>query len=256
MKIERRERQLYAMEYLAAGRSAVHALHPAAKLPATSVFVICVVSFGMRNAVSVSPYLLYLFLLAAVSETPWRPLLAHLALALPLLLPLAVSNLLLGGDAVLCVTLILKAFLTVSAVLLLVAATGIDELFACLARMYVPQFFIMLLMTVYRYLGLLLEQVHTMRAAYLARTLGMRNVRMADAGVFVGQLRLRSIDRAERVHNAMLFRGYHGTPACAAPRRMRMCDVLFLSAITALSVLFRLWNVPERLRNLILRVIV
>jgi cobalt/nickel transport system permease protein len=54
-----------------------------------------------------------------------------------------------------------------------------------------------------------------------------------------GSLFLRSLERSERVHSAMLARGYNGQPpaAPAAPLNSRQGRTLVLGLITALILL-------------------
>ena len=67
---------------------------------------------------------------------------------------------------------------------------------------------------------------------------------MRHMGSFVGQLLIRSSDRAERVYAAMKCRGYPGI----APRSARVpiiaADAVFLVSTTVPFILLRVFDLP------------
>ena len=81
----------------------------------------------------------------------------------------------------------------------------------------------------YRYLSVLLEEAGQMALAYRLRSNGERSIRMRDMGSFLGQLLLRSFDRAERVYTAMTCRGFSGRYR-EHKRPMGLKDWLLLAA--------------------------
>jgi cobalt/nickel transport system permease protein len=61
-----------------------------------------------------------------------------------------------------------------------------------------------------RYFSVLLREAASLFTAYRHRSPGAGGVQMRHMGVFLGQLMLRSFDRAERVYGAMKCRGFDG----------------------------------------------
>jgi cobalt/nickel transport system permease protein len=61
-------------------------------------------------------------------------------------------------------------------------------------------------------------------------------------GSFLGQLLLRSVDRAERVYRAMKCRGFSGVYHADAPRALRPADIAFLLAVPAALACLRFFN--------------
>ena len=74
--------------------------------------------------------------------------------------------------------------------------------------MHVPGMLVMLFEMIYRYMGTLADEAATMVMAYRMRGNGKQWPDLRHFGPFVGQLLLRSADRAERVYHAMQCRGY------------------------------------------------
>ena len=80
------------LEQLSAGRSAVHALHPLAKLLVTLVFLIAVVSFDRYALGRLVPFVFYPVILMAVAEIPYGLILKRTLVALPFGLFAGLSN--------------------------------------------------------------------------------------------------------------------------------------------------------------------
>ena len=196
----------------------------------------------------------YPLLLAAWAEAPQSLLWRRFALALPFCLAAGIANILLDREPALllgqlaisygllsCLTLVLKCYLTVMALLLLVAVTPLPELGRCLLRFHVPPLFVDLLLLTYRYLGALLTEAGAVYLAYSLRSPLAKGVAWQDMGSLAGNLLLRSFDRAERVYQAMLCRGYaRGLRLHEAARPWRREDRLYLLLAGGGMLLLRL----------------
>ncbi len=120
---------------------------------------------------------------------------------------------------------------TLSAVLLM-ATTTLPEVLTALERMRVPRLFVMIAGLTYRYLFVLTGEATRMKAALAARNWRPRSAAHAGAaGRVAGALFLRAHARGERVHLAMVARGYSGTMPAAEPVRLVRADVLFLTLV-------------------------
>ena len=180
-----RVRELRALEGLSAGKTAVHRLHPLAKLVCAFAFIVAVVSFGRYEFLRLAPYLFYPFVMMGLAELPYRLLLPRVLIALPFCLFAGVSNVLLdrGAAFLICgvavsfgalslATILLKTYLCVMAALILVATMPFTELTAQLRRLHVPMVFVMVFETTFRYVGVFFEEVHSMQVAYRLRSCG------------------------------------------------------------------------------------
>jgi len=87
--------------------------------------------------------------------------------------------------------------------------------------------------SMYRYIALLSEEFTTMRRAAASRNLthNARRQRLV-LGNMIGSLFLRTYDRGERIHQAMLSRGYGGLPPVAEFPQTRRRDLLAISLLT------------------------
>ena len=242
-----------ALDELARQDTAIHRLHPLAKVLVTLGFVIGVIASPRYNLPGLCPFFLYPFILAALGEVPFSSVLTRVWPALPFVLFAGLSNLLLdraplfavGGvavskGAVACLVLVLKTFLSVSGVILLCATTPGDQLIKALSQLSVPEGLTTVCLLCFRYLSLLMGEAAAMTRAYSLRSTGKGGVNMRDLGSFGGQLLLRSADRAERVYGAMCCRGYTGRyPASCLPA-MKGTDRLYLCAMLGVFLLLGL----------------
>ncbi len=246
-------RELLALEELAAGDTRVHRLHPGSKLAATLFYIVSVVSIGRLDFPALSPFFFYPALILALSGIPVRAVARRVLVALPFALFAGVSNLffepLADGIASL-VVLVAKTILTVSAVVILMATTPSPRLFATLRRIGVPKLLVTVLMLGIRYLTLIADEAGRMARAYRLRARTDRGILMKDMGSFVGQLLLRSVDRAERVYAAMKLRGYDGEYPIEGVRKVDGKSVAFFLAVAASSTLFRLFTMTDLLNLL------
>ena len=116
------------------------------------------------------------------------------------------------GLAAVALTLLAKDTLAFLATLLLVQVTPFRTLLTALRRLGTPAALVATLQFMYRYLFVLTEELDRMVTARRART--FRRSGRLDWGLLtglIGVLFLRAFERGERVHSAMLARGWDGT---------------------------------------------
>lgn len=256
--------EIYSLEQLAGGETVIHRLHPGAKLLVTLVYIITVVSFDRYTFGRLIPYVFYPFIIMALSETPWRMVGKRVLLALPFVVLAGVSNIIfdtapaitLGSFAISqgvlsCVAIVFRTFLCVTAVMILVAVTPFAHLSAQLRRIHVPEIFILLFEMTYRYIGSLLEETASMYMAYQLRHTHHKGLEMKHMGPFVGQLLLRSFDRAERIYAAMKCRGYGTWGGEHAIRPWKSGDITFAAVVCIPCILLRVFDVTALINQLI-----
>lgn len=129
----------------------------------------------------------------------------------------------------------------VSLILFLSMSTPANKLLLAASWFRVPKIFIELTLLVYRYVFVLIEEVVAIRNAQKVR-LGYCNWRqsMKSLGILGGSLILRAYDRAERVFEAMIARGYTGTMAINYQPKFSRKDYLATLGLSAILVVFYL----------------
>ncbi|WP_334174329.1 cobalt ECF transporter T component CbiQ [Pseudoxanthobacter sp.] len=149
--------------------------------------------------------------------------------------PLAVSSTGLARAALIA--------LKVSACVLLLAALlgGLDpaRLGATLHALYVPERFSRLFVMTARYVSLIRDEVRRLTDSMRARGFRPRSTRHTwrSYGNLVGMILVRALDRAERVEEAMLCRGYAGRFPYAALSAPQHRDWIAFAVISGTGLL-------------------
>lgn len=218
------------------GDSPLHRLPPHCKLVAVVVFVFAVVATPREEYWAFGAYAVLLAVAAAVGRVPAgyvaRRVVVEIpfvvfALALPFLatgpktefLGLTVSHSgLLGAWNILA-----KGTLGVVASILLAATTTVRDLLHGMERLRMPQLLVQIMQFMVRYATVIAGEMSRMRVARESRGFRAKDVRQLPVvAKSAGALFIRSYERGERVHLAMLSRGYTGTmPVIADIRASR-----------------------------------
>ena len=150
-------------------------------------------------------------------------------------------------------TLMGKGVLCLMASFLLMATTPIDCLCAALRRLHVPTMIVTLLLLTYRYVGVMTQELAVMTDAYHLRAPGQKGIHVSAWGSFLGQLLLRSMDRAQELYSSMLLRGYHEHFHYADIPRFSPRDGLYTLGCTAVFLLLRFVPLAQAVGSLFVR---
>ncbi|MGW6535118.1 cobalt ECF transporter T component CbiQ [Streptomyces sp. NPDC055051] len=207
------------------GDSPVHRLPPHTKLAAVLGFVLVVVTTPREAVWAFAGYAALIGAVAAVARVPAGFLLRRLAIELPfvgfaLLMPFVVpgeQTELLGVSVSVpglwgAWNILAKGTLGVAASVLLAATTELRALVLGLQRLGLPSLLVQIASFMIRYGDVITDELRRMSVARRSRGFEARGVR--HWGVLAktaGALFIRSYERGERVHLAMVSRGYTGT---------------------------------------------
>lgn len=245
------------LDRIAAGDSIIHRIDPRAKVIATAIFIVCVVSFGRYEVLALLPFVLFPVVLASEGGVPF-PLVGRILLVVsPFALLVGIFNpwfdreavaqiagLEVSGGWVSYLSIVLRFLLTASAALVLTATTSFNGVCLALQKLRVPAVFVTQLLLLYRYIYVLADEGLRMDRARRLRSRGRRGMGMKIHGQMLGQLLLRTFARAQRIYLAMKCRGFEGEIRVARRLRFRPRDLVFVVGWSGLFVLFRFVNVP------------
>ena len=265
-KMQKAIRELAEMDELAARSSPIHALHPLAKLIATIAYIVVTLSFDKYDLGGLVPMALWPILLFQISGIDVKSCFYKLRIVLPLVMAvglfnpffdktvvLKLGNLAVTGGSLSMLTLMLKGLFCLMASFLLMATTPIDKLCAALRQLHVPKMLVTLLLLTYRYVGVMTEELAVMTDAYHLRAPGQKGIHISAWGSFLGQLLLRSMDRAQELYSSMLLRGYHQHFHYVDIKPFRKRDALYMIVCIAVFLLLRTVKVAELLGGTIVR---
>lgn len=177
-------------------------------------------------------------LLAA--QIPWRSFFRRLFVVLPFTGIFALLTWLSTGDSARAGVLLSRSLISVAFAIALTATTPAHALLAGAERLGAPRLLVAVAQMVHRYLFVLIDQALRMRQA--ARSRG--GFRWSAAAGAAAALLLSSEQRATRIHQAMLARGFTGRlPELSAAAHWDALDSALLGG-TALTLLLArlLWR--------------
>ena len=236
----------------------------AAKLITVIAFIVTVLSFGKYDLRGLVPFILWPVLCYQLSGIPVRLCFYRMRFVLPLVMAVGLFNPLfdrqivlrigsagISGGTISMLCLMLKGVLCLMASFLLVATTPFDSLCGALRKMHVPKTLVTLLLLTYRYVGVMTRELAVMTEAYALRAPGQKGIHISAWGSFLGQLLLRSMDRAQELYASMLLRGYHHHFHYAPEKPFGRWDLVFLLGSIVLFLLFRRVDIAYLLGRLI-----
>ncbi|MBW4578894.1 MAG: cobalt ECF transporter T component CbiQ [Tildeniella nuda ZEHNDER 1965/U140] len=131
-----------------------------------------------------------------------------------------------------------KALLSLLVANLLVLTTSVPELLHALTVLRMPPLLVAILASMYRYVAVLVGEFQSMQRAALSRNLmGNQRWQRLVIGNMFGSLFIRTLERGERVHQAMLSRGYEGLPPATTSASGDRRDVIALTLTVVLTLL-------------------
>ncbi|MFZ0013368.1 MAG: cobalt ECF transporter T component CbiQ [Acidimicrobiia bacterium] len=237
--------------------SPLHRVAPEAKIVATLGIVVCVAITPREAVWAFGLFALTIIGLVSVSRVPPRFILARLTAITPFVvfaffipfigtgettdflgLDLSVDGLWAAWN------ILAKAILGASVSIVLTATTEVADIMKGLAILRVPAVLTAIMMFMVRYLELITDELRRMRVAMMARGYDPRWLYQArPIASSAGALFVRSYERGERVHGAMLARGFTGVMPELERRRATKTEwaeviglVLFCAVVTTLAI--------------------
>jgi cobalt/nickel transport system permease protein len=193
-------------------RTALHDAAPEVKVLALVAFALSVafVPHGAWWPFAVDALIVAVF--AAWGRVPVRGLLVRLVVEIPFLAFVVLLPFVAGAEGLaLAGAIVAKATLVVLATGILSATTPAPEIIMGLERLRVPGAFTAIGALAVRYLMVVLDELRRVNTARQARGDDARWLWQVRAvAQSTGTLAIRCIDRGERVHAAMLARGFDG----------------------------------------------
>lgn len=253
------------MDALSGRDTPLRRVDPRAKLLATLAFILAVLSFGKYEVSGLLPFSLYPIVLMALGDVPMAFVLRRLIVVAPFAIFIGMFNPLfdqrvvatvgpwaITGGWLSFVSIMLRFALTVGSTLVLVAGTGIHDVCRGLGTLGVPAAFTVQVLFLHRYLFVLVDEGTRMARARALRSFGRRGMGMRVYGHMLGNLLLRTMDRAERIHLAMTCRGFDGQVRTMTRLHFRAGDACFLLGWLVAFAGMRWCDLPELLGGWIL----
>lgn len=206
------------------GTSRIHRLAPAPKLIGLVAFVSTVALTPRRDVAAFAVYGAVVVALVVIARLPIRLVVSRLVVIVPFLVFAAIVPFIGTGEQVDVLGMSLsedglwaafgvasKALLGATAAIVFAATTPVPDVVRALSELRVPSVIVGIVAFMFRYLDLIVDQLRRMRQAMVARCHDPRWLwQVGPIASSSGTLFVRSYERGERVHQAMLARGFDG----------------------------------------------
>jgi len=230
--------------------SPVHGLAPEAKLVAAFLFVFAVAITPREAVWAFLLYVVALGAIIAVAKLPVRFVLARLLVVVPFIAFAFLVPFIASGEQVEVIgisvsraglwgmwNIVAKATIGATVSIVLAATTEIAEMLRGMAVLKVPAPLTAIAMFMVRYLELVAGELGRMRVAMTARGYDPRWLWQArPIAASAGALFIRSYERGERVHAAMVSRGYTGAMPDLNRRRATGTEWLTAAVLPTLGI--------------------
>lgn len=264
-QIEASFQEFKAMDELSLRDSVIHRINALPKFIMTIAYIAFVVSMGKYELSKLSIMVIYPLLMFELSETELKGFFVKLRYILPLVMAVGLINPFLDTEVLLFIgtipisggiismlTLMLKGVFSLMASYVLVATTRFDAICASLRRLHIPSVMVTLMLLTYRYIHVMMEELSIMNSAYKLRAPGQKGIHYKAWGSFLGQLFLRSMDRAEELFHAMRLRGFDENYRYVKSRRIKPADIIYIALTLGSCILFKLFDIPSLIGGLFL----
>ncbi len=251
---------LKRLDLLADCDSPIHTLDARAKVLVTFAFIISVISFGRYELARLLPFFIFPAIMVTVADLPPLYLARKIALVCPFVLVAGLFNpvfdravlyqvghLDISGGWISLASLLIRSLLTIGAAFILVGTTGFTAICRTLERLGIPQIFAVQLLFLHRYIFVLADETSRASRARELRSCGKKGLGISSFGSLVGHLLLRTWQQAERIHNAMLSRGFTGRIHSHRQSGFGTRELCFVTGWSLLFLTLRTFDIPRLL---------
>lgn len=251
------------IDELSKQKNFINNIHPFFKLVLTLAYICVLASFGRYEVIGLLPLFLYPVVVILVCDIPLGIILKRVLFLEPFIITAGILNpvldrnmvelggLIVSGGWFTFISMVIKSTLMVTAGFLLIATTGMDDIAKTLSLLKVPSVFVMLFLLTYRYIFVLTDEAGRLIKAYQMRAPGQSGIKIRVWGSMVGQLLLRTYNRAQTIYQSMVLKGYDGRYTSEIGKRIKPGDVVYFTLWLSLIAAVRVFNIPLLISGLL-----
>jgi len=242
--------------------SIIHCLDPRVKVIFFFVLILVIVSTPPQETVRFLGYFLMLLVLVLLSRIPLPFVFVRSLVIIPFVLLTAIFIPFFKGGEVagsynfltlhltishkgilIFQNILIKSWLSVLSLTILTSTTKFSFLLKALETLKIPRVLILIASFFYRYMFLLVDQIMKIKNARDSRSFKKNPVyQFKVIGYMIGELFIRTYERAERIYLAMLSRGFNGTIYTVESFKINRMDLFFSGCLMTILFLIRLWR--------------
>ncbi len=252
------------LDLLASGDTGLHRLDARAKVLVTAVFVLLVISHDRYELSALFPFFIFPAAMIAAGNLPFSYIARKILLLCPFVIVVGIFNplidrtimlqagpLAISGGWLSFFSIIIRSILTVGSAFILLALTGFPGVCQALEQLGMPRPFAVQLLFLYRYIFVLTEEGGRAARARQLRSCGNKGMGIKSFGTLIGHLLLRTWQRAERVHIAMLSRGFDGSFHSGRRSSFGRRELFFVAGWSLVLIFMRTTNLTQIIGSIV-----
>lgn len=250
--------EIHSMDELATKNCWINNINPTVKLILTIIYISIVVSFNKYNLSSLMTMTIYPIIIFSTNDISFKDSLKRLKIVLPLVCFVGVFNPFFDREILIkvgeisiskgmmsMITLMIKGILTSFATYLLIITTNIEKICYAMGKLHIPKIFITQVLFIYRYITVLLDEANQIIQAYSLRAPNQKGIQYKVWGSLIGQLLLRTMDKADNIYESMCLRGYVGEFYYVKNEKTKGKDYVYLISWLVVFIIIRVFNLIE-----------
>lgn len=247
--------QVHFIDNIANNNRYLNKIHPLVKLLIAILYILLLTSINKYDLTRTLTMGIYLIIVSIIGDLSIRNCIKRLKIVLLLLLIIGIANPILDRNIIAyigkipittgmisAVTLILKGAFAMISSYFLIITTGVENICYALKKIHIPNILITVFMLIYRYTIVFLKEVEKIWTAYSLRAPEQKGVNFKVWGSMIGNLMIRSIDKAQIVYESMELRGF--TPDTFFVKEQKTDRTSIIYFITGILLLFVIRFVP------------
>lgn len=235
------------------------------KFIVTIIYILSVISMNKYEISGLLPFIFYPVILLNKSEVPIKLILKMWLFGIPLVIGMGIFNIFLDRrifiplgifsityGMISFISLFIKGCLTIAAGIALICSVDIESLARALNKFKVPKIFTSQIVFMYRYIFVLMESVCQVNNAYMLRAPYQKGINFKVWGSLLGQLLIRSFDKAQTIYEAMLLRGFQGEYITYENEKFRFIDLAYILIWVIFFLIVKNVNLSRVIGNIVI----
>ena len=254
-KIEDAIKGLYSIDKITNSESFLYRIHPLAKLLVTFCYIVLLTSINIYFLENTLAMGIYIILISIIGNLSIKRSIKRLKILFIILFLIGIANPILDRNVVIyigilpittglisMITLFLKGFFAVISSYFLIETTGIEGICYALKMLHIPNILITVFMLIYRYIIVFLNELKKIWTAYSLRSPNQKGFNYKVWGSMIGNLIIRSMDKAQDVYESMELRGFN--PDTYFIKEQRIDNVSFIYLSLGIIFIFAIRYIP------------
>ncbi len=189
--------------------SPVHQLSTTFKILTAFILIFCTILLPIHSYEYFIIIIIFLISVSIISKIPAKYLLHRLIILEPFVFGVSILSLFQPKGEIVFLTILVKSSICLYTIILLTNTTPFSKIINWLKVIHTPSLFVTILALMYRYIFVLIDDAERMERARTSRSFSTNKRQVWKIrAMMIGQVFIRSIERADRIYAAMRARGW------------------------------------------------